>query len=426
MPVDRAFPASFAQERVWNASQADPASSVENIALRVWLPPGIGADTVASALRLVVARHEPLRTYFRADDDGLHQVVRGEVKVAVAHDELYDDLRAVAADRLEFRLYAILRAEARIPFELDRPPLWRARLLLLAEDQWTLVVVAHHTVFDGTSAKILQAEMAAVCEARSDQPRLPDLPLRYADWSAWHRELWPNSVRAVRELAYWRDRLAGAPRVHALPLDRPRTAEVDHDGAEVRFVLAPAVTDRVARLARRLGVTEFAVLFAAYAAVVARWGGQPDVVVGVQVAGRNRAGAARLIGMFVNIVALRVTVEAGGTFEDLVRQVATITTEALRHSAVPTQLVVKEIVGDPAPGVASLCQLGFNLLPGVRLNYGYGTARDELCLEISGRDARVEYRTSLFDHTTMQAFVDSYLSWLDAASARPDLRVHLQ
>jgi hypothetical protein len=409
------FPASFGQERMWLASQLLPASSLYNVAMLVPLPAGTDGTIARSALSTVVGRHESLRTTFRPGRDGLVQVVHKSVEVGLSEV----DLRETGG------FLKHTDAEARIPFAPDRPPLWRATVVRVRDDQRILVVVAHHTICDGTSSAVLDAEITELCRAAiAGRPaRLPDLGIQYADFAVWQRQqLTPR--RLEKDLAYWRSRLAGLPAVHSLPTDRPRAATQDPAGSEVRFEIPADVAERVSALARRLRVTRFAVLFGAYAALLARLGGRADVVVGVPVAGRDAAQVAALIGMFVNTVPLRVDMAGDPAFDALAGQVAKATLAALDHGAVPVQLIAEQLVPRRDPAVAPLYQLGFNHLPdGVQLNASYGTARDELTLEVSGREGRVEFRTALFDEATARAFARRYLRVLDAVTRQPELRV---
>ncbi|MFI5958877.1 amino acid adenylation domain-containing protein [Cryptosporangium sp. NPDC051539] len=410
------FPASYAQERVWLADRARPGSGAFAVGLPVPLPPGVDADGALAALAAVVARHESLRTSFRLAGGVLEQVVHAEVDVAAP----VMDLRTGSGSPAE-RVHAVCAADAAEPFDLARAPLWRARLLRFADDEWVLGFVAHHTICDGRSWYQLAAELTELCVARREEraPNLPALPIQYADWAVWQREKHLTPDRVDRQLAYWRRRLADLPPVPALPTDRPRTLNQDDAGGDILFTLPTEVAERVATLARRWRVTEFAVLFAGYVALLARLGGDPDVVVGVPLAGRDEPQVAALIGMFVNTVLLRIDTADDPTFETLARRIAEATLQAIEHGDVPFQQVVS-ILDQPG---APLPQFGFNFLRDTPRQRGYGTARDELVLEISGSEGRLEYRKALFDEATAQALVDRYLRILDAAGRVPATRV---
>src|SRR5512146_1722261 len=188
-PNEWVFPASYGQERIWLASQLQPDSSVYNVVMTIPLPATVDMETATCALRRVVGRHEALRTSFRADGEGLSQVVYREIGVQVAHDPGRDDLRGVAPGEVESRLHALTLAHAQMPFALDRPPLWRARMVRAGADDWRLVLVCHHAICDGASWGILDAELTEICTSAAEgrTPRLPELGIQYADWAVWQR-----------------------------------------------------------------------------------------------------------------------------------------------------------------------------------------------------------------------------------------------
>ncbi|MBO3750157.1 amino acid adenylation domain-containing protein [Streptosporangiaceae bacterium NEAU-GS5] len=414
------FPASYGQERLWLASRLQPDSPAYNLVVPLQLPPGVGAGVAAEALAEVVRRHEALRTCFRVGPDGLRQVVRQDIpiKVPVA------DLSGLPKEHVEAPFEELCRADGLIPFALDRAPLWRARLIQTARNHTWLVIVAHHTICDGASVGILRAELTELCAAAAERrlARLPELPIQYADWTVWQRDKQLTPERLRLEVAYWRTRLAGIPAVHSVPMDRPRPAAQSYAGGESRFKIYPELADRLAGLARRLRVTPFSVMLAAYAALLARLGGQPDVVVGIPVAGRDTEQVAPLIGMFVNTLPVRVDTSADPSFEELVAQVAGATAEALDHSAVPLQHLVDELAPRRDLAVPPLYQLGFNHPEAVQTS-AYGTSRDELCMVVHGREGRLEYRSDLFDARTADTIVARYLRVLDEAARRPGTRV---
>ena len=422
-----AFPASYGQERIWLAEQSRPGSTVFAVGLVFPLPPGTDEDAATAALTAVVARHEPLRTSLRAVGGRLEQLVHPGVPVALA----CTDLGQVPASQAQALVHRSCQEDMAPPFDLEQAPLWRARLLLLGGGERVLTLVAHHTVCDGQSWQVLKAELSELCLARAESrpPRLARLRLQYADWAVWQREHQLTPAAAHRELDHWRARLVGLPAVTAVPTDRPRTPDVDDAGGEVFFAIPQAVADRVTGCARRWRVTEFAVLFAAWAALLARLGDDPDVAMGVPVSGRSEPDLAGLVGMFVNTVVLRVDMSADPSFEALTRQAADVALEAMEHGDVPFQQVVSALAqargggAEGAGGPALLPQVGFNLLQGTPLQRGYGTAREDLLLELAGRSGRLEYRTALFDDSTAREIADRFLRVLRAATLDPAVPV---
>jgi non-ribosomal peptide synthetase component F len=422
-PTEWAFPASFAQERVWiAASQREPGSPLYTLVGLVPLELPVEPPDVEAALAEVVGRHEALRTDFRVEEGALAQVVHASVPVRVRRV----DLQALAPAEREQRLAELHAELGRAPLPLDRAPLWRAVLARFEATRWGLLFAAHHAVFDGASYVNLWTELTELCRSAVEHrpARLPELPIQYPDYAVWQRDQL-SGERLQRRLDFWRARMAGLPPVHALPTDRPRPATPGGAGGEVRFRLPAEVVDGVEELARRRGATPFMVLLAAYVALIARLSGQADVVVGVPVAGRDLPELAPLIGMFVNPFVLRVAVPdpVASSFADLLGSVRAAVLEAWDHRDTPFQLVVAAGAPRRDRGVPPLYQLGFNYTPEFGTDDAHGASEDDLMLDLGLREGRLEYATELFDAATARALADRYLRVLGAAVARPETRL---
>ncbi|WP_162624807.1 non-ribosomal peptide synthetase [Streptomyces cadmiisoli] len=414
-------PASFDQERVWFASRLDPDSPAFNIPTVVPLS-GITLDAgdVAAALHALVQRHEALRTSLaQAPDGSLVQTVHERVELTVDEVDLRSLERAAAVGRAE----ELLAELASAPFDLARAPLFRARLVRLSEADRLLLVSVHHSAFDAASVALLDHEVIELCRAAAEgrAVELPSLPVQYADYSTWQRSRYDNG-EFEPDLAYWRQRLAGLPPVHALPLDRRRPPVRSNTGDTVRFAVPEDVGHAVAALARRAGTTPFTVLLAAFTALLSRTSGSADVVVGVPVSGRVLPEVAPLIGMFVNTVVLRTDASGNPTFGELIARTRDAVADALEHSELPFQKLVEELSPERDPSVSPLYQIAFNYLPdsGNEL-VDTGTAKDELVLELGSREGRLSFRTDLFDRRTAQALAERYVRLL--AAAAPETRL---
>ncbi len=409
------FPASFGQERIWLSGQLDPASPVYNLHCRARLDRPLTAAQWRTALGVVVGRHEALRTSFRMDGGALVQVVHAEVPI---EPEVHD-LRDLPAEARGDRLAELVGTVVRGAIPLDSPPPWRAQVCRMADDEWVLTFVVHHTVFDARSVLVLEAELSEACDAvfEGREPKLPELAIQYPDYSAWQR----GQLETSREqLDYWRTQLAGVPPVHGLPTDRPRPSELTFAGDQVDFVLPDGLIDRVGELSRELSASPFMVLLAGYAALVARLSRVDDVVVGVPVAGRDLPELADLIGMFVNQMAVRVDCSGAPAFTELVGRVRTTLLEAIDHSQVPFQVVAEAAGAERDPGVQTLYQLGFNFLPDSGLEpVRSATAKDDIAIDLTAVDGRLVYRTDLFDRETAEAVAERYLRLLTSALADP-------
>ncbi|WP_410642724.1 non-ribosomal peptide synthetase [Amycolatopsis sp. lyj-346] len=407
------FPASFGQERIWLSNQLDPASPVYNLPCQVRQDLPLTVAQWRAALGVVVGRHEALRTAFRMDGADLVQVVHADVPIDVEVHDLRDlaDPEAKATELSE--------AIARRPIPLDTAPPWRAQLCRLADAGWLLTFVVHHTVFDAGSAVVLAAELDEACNAVAEGrlPKLPELAIQYADYSAWQRGRLPE-VRA--QLDYWRERLAGLPPVHSLPTDRPRPADFGFDGDQVDFTLPGGFLDRVGEVGRELSASPFMVLLAGYTALLSRLSGSADVVVGVPVAGRDLPELAPLIGMFVNQLAIRVDCGGSPSFAELVGRVRTAVLDAIEHGQVPFQLVADEVRPERDGRVQALYQLGFNFIPDSGIEpVRYATAKDDVAIDLTATGGRLLYRTDLFDRATAESMVERFRQLLTAAVEAP-------
>src|SRR6185436_13565383 len=210
------------------------------------------------------------------------------------------DLRALPADRRETEARRLAAAEALRPCDLSRGPLLRAGLLRLsagAGGDALLLLTVHHIVADGWSMSILVRELgalyAAFCQGRPSP--LPALPVQYADYAAWQRQ-WLQGEVLASQLAYWRERLAGAPAVLELSTDRPRPPVPTYRGARESLALSPALSEALRRLSRHHEATLFMTLLAAFQELLGRYSGQRDVSVGTLIAGRNQVEVEGLIG----------------------------------------------------------------------------------------------------------------------------------
>ncbi|HEX5758672.1 MAG TPA: condensation domain-containing protein, partial [Thermoanaerobaculia bacterium] len=215
------LPASFAQRRLWFLERLEPGSPLYNIPVALHLAGELAVGALAGALAEIVRRHEPLRSGLEADGDEPVQVVAPHRERPLPLVDLSN--RSAAGAREAAR--ALARAEAARPFDLERGPLFRCLLARLGRREHLLLATFHHAAADGWSLGVFHRELAALYGAfRQGLPSpLPELPIQYADYAGWQRELLASGVRE-RQLAYWRAQLADAPRVAALPAARPRPA----------------------------------------------------------------------------------------------------------------------------------------------------------------------------------------------------------
>ncbi|HEX2079483.1 MAG TPA: amino acid adenylation domain-containing protein [Longimicrobium sp.] len=428
------LPLSFAQQRLWFLHQMEPESPFYNIPFAVRMRGGLDVPALRRALAEIVRRHEVLRTTFRADSSGSWQVIHPAPE---SFDLPVADLRAVPAEWAEGEVLRLMADEAEQPFDLRRDRMLRALLVRAEEEEHVLVLTLHHVAGDGWSVGVFFRELAQLYGAfrAGDASPLPDPPVQYADFAEWQRG-WMQGGALDAQLAYWRERLAGAPAVLELPADRPRPAVQSHRG-EVRAFDVPApLAARLRALAREADATLFMVLLAGFDLLIHRLSGRDDVVVGSPIAGRMHGEVEELIGFFVNTMALRTDLSGDPGFRELVRRVRETTLEAYAHQDLPFERVVEAVQPDRTLSHNPIFQVAFALqnaamepaeLPGLTLRLeevDSGTAKFDLFLEMEERGerlrGRLEYATDLWEPATADRMVRLFLQLLDAVVADPD------
>ncbi|GII04686.1 non-ribosomal peptide synthetase [Planobispora takensis] len=421
-PADRPIPLSFGQERLWFMDQFIPGNTAYTIPISLRLRGRLDPDRLELALRAVVARHESLRMRFPAGEDGQPYVLVGE--------EAEIGLRRLTAGD-EAAAAQILSAEMARPFDLASDPPIRSALVRLAEDDHVLLVTVHHIVADGWSIEILTEELRALYGGAD----LPDLEIQYGDYALWQRE------RPVSEadLDYWRARLAGVPPLE-LPVDGRRPAEQTYDGASHAFLLDRELVEAVAGLARREGATLHMAVLAAYQALLGRYCGQDDFAVGSPVGGRPRRELEGMIGLFINVLAVRADLGGDPSFRELLDRVRRSTTDSYAHQELPFERLVGElgVVRDVSRPPVFQVGLAFQSYRDARRPAWPGLSAEPFDLQARGARFELElfleeepeglrglliYNRDLFGADTVAALASHFEALLRAAAAAPDTRI---
>ncbi len=426
---------SFAQERLWFLDRMDPGQSIYNVPEVLRLSGTLEVRALESALRAIVERHEVLRTAFpERDGQPFVEVERASLVLPVT------DISGLPASRRESEASRIAAEEARVPVDLGRPPLMRARLLRLSPEEHWLVLTMHHIASDGWSVGVLLSELSALYEAerRGVKAALPELPIQYADYAAWQRERLQGESLGPH-LEYWRRELAGdAPRLE-LPTDRPRAASPSFAGATERRLLSSDLRERLEALGRRESASLFMVVLAAFEVLLARLTGQEEVLVGTPVAGRNRTETEGLIGCFVNTLVLRGDASGNPTFREFLGRVRETALGAYAHQDLPFEKLVQELRPDRDLAHSPLFQVMLSLgagpvspfeMEGLRVepvDVDMGLSTFDLSWDVvmvgEGMQVSAEYARDLFEGETVRRWLTSYEVLLEGIVSDPGARI---
>jgi alpha-ketoglutarate-dependent taurine dioxygenase len=429
-----ACPLSFAQQRLWFIDQFEPSTPAYNIPAAVRIRQRLNVEAFRRSMGEIVRRHDSLRTTFAA--------VGGEpVQVVSPHTEFempLFDLRARPEAERTAEMKRLVKEEAYLPFDLATGPLVRVKLLWLEDEQYVLLLTMHHIVSDGWSAGVFFRELRLHYEAFSaGRPSpLPALPIQYADFAAWQRE-WLQGEELERHLSYWRKQLAGAPAIMELPFDRPRQKVRNLRGATLDFVLPAELAAPLRELTRQGEATMFMTLLAAFQILLSRLANSRDVVVGTNVANRNRPEIEGLIGFFINQLVMRTDLSGNPTFRELLARVRETALGAYAHQDMPFDKLVDAINPERRLSHTPLFQVLFVLqnmpmadLEGAAglvlkpLESDSGTSKFDLTLFMMERGDVIvgawRYNTDLFDAATIAAFSSQLQALLANIAADPD------
>ncbi len=427
-------PLSFAQEQLWFLDQLAPGSPVYNIVDVIRINGRYDAEAMARAMQELVRRHEVLRTAFSSSDGRPMQDVRPSVDLTLPER----DLSGLSEQEREHEWIRVVHDQGRAAFDLSRAPLLRGTVVHRSPQDHRLLLTIHHIIADEWSMELLQQEIRQLYEAFSQgRPSpLPELPIQYADYACWQRE-WLRGDVLESQLAYWRGELKGAPPILELPTDRPRPAAQSFRGATEIFELPETLIERMRSLGREEQATLFMILQAGFMALLHRYTGQDDLLVGTPITGRTHSETERLVGYFINTVVLRARFADRMDFRTLLQQVRERALGAYAHPDLPFDHLVAELAPERDPSRTPLFQVLFVLhnaegvsqvskVSGNR-ELETGTSKFDLSLILSESGRRlqglIEYNTDLFDAATIRRMCGHFGTLLEAIVREPDRRI---
>ncbi len=428
------FPTSFTQQSLWFLHQLEPQSAAYNMPSAIRLSFAVNEEALERSLNALVQRHEVLRTTFSMQNGQPVQVVKPAWSIPLS----IVDLRAFPRSERESKARNLAVQEAMKPFHLALGPLIRATLVQLDEEEFVLLVNMHHSISDGWSFGIFLQELAQLYDAfaHGRPSPLSDLPIQYADFAVWQRERLQEG-HFEEQMHYWRQQLKDAPAILELPADHVRPSVPTFRGSMHLFTFSKDLTGDLKALSRQEGVTLHMLLVAAFQTLLYRYSGQEDIVVGSPVVGRAQSETASLIGAFVNTLALRTDVSGNPTFKELLRRVRKMTLEAQANADVPFEYIVQQLHPERDLNqhpffqvLLSLDPPAPDLPPGWTLTYtDIDTETSKFDLSIIAEDrpdgltGRFEYRTTLFDATTIQRMLGHWQTLLEGVVANPEQHI---
>jgi thioesterase domain-containing protein len=403
--------------------------------LALWLTGSLDLTALHSSIRELVNRHDSLRTAFRLERDTLQQVVESACAISIP----LTDLTSVPDPTAE--AYQLARREVFEPFDLNKAPLFRVRLLRVTPLDHLFLCTLHHIITDAWSVQIFAKELELLYSqfSRGQTPSLPPLPIRYGDFAEWQLE-WFQTDRVQQQVAYWKNKLEGAPALLELPTDAARPAEQTFQGAVEVAPISSDILNGIKKVAARCQATSFMVQLAAFKVLLHRYVKQGDIVVGIPVAGRNQMETEGLIGFFVNTLVLRDDLSGNPRFADVVAQVRETVLDAFSNADVPFEKIVEVLQPERNLSFNPIFQVMFSTLGAAVRSHAFGeltaypyiigasTSIFDLSLTlIEDIDqqwwAQIEYNTDLFTQERMRRMMADYTALLEGVVSAPEERI---
>nr|WP_211178745.1 non-ribosomal peptide synthetase [Brasilonema octagenarum] len=427
---------SFAQEQLWLLNQLEPDNPFYNEQAALKLHGHLNIVALEQSFNKIISRHEALRTNFRTFNEQPVQVIADSLTLSVP----VVDLTKLPESEREIACQQLATKEANQPFDLANSALIRAYVVKITEIEHVFILTIHHIVFDGWSMGIIMRELATIYSALCNNlsPKLPELPLQFADFATWQRQ-WLQKEVLQTQLDYWKQQLKNAPTLLELPTDRPRPAIQTYRGATQYTKFSNELGEALANFSRQERATLFMTLLAAYVTLLYRYTGSDNIVVGTPLANRDRLELEGLVGFFVNTLALHTDLSGNPSFQQLLRRVRQVTLEAYAHPDLPFEELVKALQPQRDLSHTPLFQVMFVLenaptseveMSGLTVSSfatERTTAKFDLTLFIknttSGLVAAWQYNTDLFDASTIERMADHFVTLLESIIANPQQQI---
>jgi amino acid adenylation domain-containing protein len=430
--TERVAPLTFAQQRLWLLDRISPHSITYNIPQSWVIEDHLDTHALQVALRKLIQRHSALRTAIEVRGGEPIQVVKKHVNLTLEITSFNDELDSSTAD---IKARALLIEEGRKPFSLSHAPLIRFHAIHVRERKWIFSYCVHHIIADQWSLEVLKRELTALyIEAVSGrQASLPDLVTTYGDFAVREKNGASRSLHH-QQLEYWRTRLLGAPTILELPFAAPRAAKLNDLGATLQTTINAATTLKLRELATRRQTSLYMLMLALFEVLLFRYTGQTDMCIGTPITGRKMREDESLIGMFVNMLPLRLSLNPGHPFDQLLRQVNDAVLTDFENGDIPFQRIVNEIDTSRSTSYSPVFQFLFALNPMASQGAGsqqetfIGISKYDLSLQIAERpetlDVFLEYKTELYAAEDIQQFSQHFVELASSVASSPELPIY--
>ncbi len=432
------IPLSWTQQRLWFLDRLEGGSSAAyNLSTALEIKGPLNVKALEKTLAEMIRRHETLRTTFQLVNGTAVQAIETQVSLALP----IRDLQELSAEEKNVEVRRLAIAEISRPFDLAKGPVIRNILLRLGKTSHVLLSTIHHIVFDGWSTVIFIKELSSLYQAfvKGLPSPLPELQIQYADFAVWQRE-WLKEDILKPQIEYWKEKLASAPQLLALPTDRPRPQIDSMGGDSETFKLNSQIMAKLKNLTKQSGSTLYMILLAAFATLLYRYSSQTDITIGSPIGNRYPQETEPLIGLFINTLVLRTEMSENPSFLELLKRVRQVTLEAYENQHVPFEKLVEELKIERNLSRNPLFQVWYTLqdttvegleLTGLEvrpLEFENPTAIFdlELILEYipSGLKGQLRYKTDLFDRATIAQMVRHFQTLLESIVAAPEQQLN--
>jgi amino acid adenylation domain-containing protein/non-ribosomal peptide synthase protein (TIGR01720 family) len=428
---------SFQQYRLWLIDKIEPGNHQYNMPGILKLAGALDERALKESIRTIVNRHSILRTVYHEKEGNPYQLVKHTVTADIVRTV---DLSGFDKNEQENKIRDFARREIETPFDLSKDLLLRANLLKQGAKNFVLLVTLHHIAADAWSIDIILRELAALytAYARNLADPLPEPEFQYIDYAHWQRQ-WLQGGILKKQLDYWAGRLQGIPRVHSVPLDKPRPPVQSYRGGSYRHSVDQALRKELEEFVQTRGVTLFMGLQTAFACLLGRYSGKTDIVMGTPVANRQRPEQEQMVGFFANTLVLRTDLSGNPAFSELLRQNKEDLLNAYEYQQLPFEKLVEELQPERSLSHSPLFQILFVLqnnkqpafkLPGLdtsTMRLDETASKFDLTLEVVAGDNGLlihwEYITDLFREETIRRMAEHFMVLLRGAIERPETRV---